>query len=105
MKINGINVNKEIYSKICEICPSLKKFFEQGYLDLFKEYFDNKDKKYEFHGKIIVLSKKTKTFNDLLNKKINKNNKCKERFKYIANNYFLKSHKKKKKILFRTKIK
>lgn len=100
MKINGESVNKKIYLKICEICPSFKQFFEIRYLDLFEVYFNNNNKIYEYKGESFLLSQRTKTFADLMNKyKL-----YQDKLKYIAINYFLKYHKRIKKKLFKTSI-
>jgi hypothetical protein len=93
MKIHDESVNKVIYYKICNICPFMFDFLQKSYLNLFKEYYFNKNKIFEVNGKVIQLSKKTKTFHDLLEK----NTFQKDKLKYMAINYFLNSGKKHKK--------
>ena len=66
LKVHGENVNKIIYSKICNILPFMTDFFEKTYLDLFKEYYFDNNKLILLYGKFIRLSKKTKTFSDLI---------------------------------------
>ena len=85
MKIHDETVNKNIYYKICSLCPSLIDYFQRSYVSLFREYYYNKNKIFIVNGRIIKLSIKTKTFNDLLIK----NYKCKDKLKYIANRFFL----------------
>ena len=92
--------NKEIYLKICKICPYMTEFLQQNYLTLFKEYYYNKNKTFEVNGKMIQLSEKTKVFNDL----ILKNSQHKEKLKYVAINYFLNTYKRMKKPNFITCI-
>ena len=93
MKIHDESVNKIIYYKICNICPFMFDFLQKSYLNLFKEYYFNKNKILEVNGKVIQLSKKTKTFHDLMEK----NTSQKDKLKYMAINYFLNSCKKHKK--------
>ena len=85
MKIHDESVNKKIYYKVCSICPFMFDYFQRSYLSLFREYFYNKNKIFIVNGRIIQLSIKTKTFNDL----IIKNYKYKDKLKYIANRFFL----------------
>ena len=92
MKIHDDSVNKNIYNKVCLLCPFMSGFLQRSYLSLFKEYYYNKTKIFIVNGKIIPLSIKTKTFNDL----INKNYAYKEKLKYIAVNYFLNNYKRSK---------
>ena len=100
MKNNDISVNKNIYEEICQLSPFIQEFLQMNYLDLFKQYYNNKSKLFEVNGKIILISKKTKTFDDLLKKY----DKYKKRLNYIAINYFLNSYKRIKKPKFRTSI-
>ena len=100
MKNNDISVNKNIYEEICQLSPFIQEFLQMNYLDLFKQYYNNKSKLFEVNGKIILISKKTKTFNDLLKKY----DIYKKRLNYIAINYFLNSYKRIKKPKFRTSI-
>ena len=100
MKNNDISVNKNIYEEICQLSPFIQEFLQMNYLDLFKQYYNNKSKLFEVNGKIILISKKTKTFNDLLKKY----DIYKKRLNYIAINYFLNRYKRIKKPKFRTSI-
>ena len=97
-----INVNINIYNEVCQHYPFIQNFFKIKYSDLFKEYYNNKTKLFNVNGTIIHLSEKTKTFNDLINKKKNYN--YKQKFQDIAINHFLKCHKRIKKPHFKTSI-
>lgn len=87
---NNEETNKKNYEHICKEFPSLKNFFEQNMLDIFKNYYcKNKNdinNMFDFEGVKINISSKTKTFYDLLDKKENKNSKNK--FIKIINRYF-----------------
>ena len=82
--------NKKNYEHICKEFPSLKNFFEQNMIDIFKNYYcKNKNdinNMFDFEGVKINISSKTKTFYDLLEKEENKNSKNK--FIKIINRYF-----------------
>ena len=93
LKVHDDSVNKNIYNKVCSLCPFMKIFLQRNYVSLFKEYYYNKNKIFIINGRFIPLSIKTKTFHDL----INKNYAYKEKLKYIAINYFLTKFKKFKK--------
>lgn len=93
MKKHDEFVNQNIYKKVCSLCPFISLFLQRNYISLFKEYYYNHNKLFIVNGKIIPLSIKTKTFQDL----INKNSIYKEKLKYIAVNYFLNNHKRYKK--------
>ena len=80
MKIHGDFVNKIVYSKIRTMFPSLTNFFNKTCLSLFREYYLNKNNLFEVNGIIIPLSKKTKTFSDL----ITKNYKFRDKLKKVA---------------------
>ena len=88
--ISNEETNKKNYEHICKEFPSLKNFFVQNMIDIFKNYYcKNKNdinNMFDFNGIKIVLSSKTKTFYDLLEKKENKNSKNK--FIKIINQYF-----------------
>jgi hypothetical protein len=68
------SMNYETFNKVCEKSEWLKDFFKINYLILFKYYYNNckKLEKITFKEKDIFLSKKTESFYDLLEKKINK---------------------------------
>jgi hypothetical protein len=87
---NKEETNKKNYEHICKEFPSLKNFFEQKMIDIFKNYYcKNKNdinNMFDFEGVKIKLSSKTKTFYDLLEKEENKNSKNK--FIKIINRYF-----------------
>ena len=82
--------NKKNYEHICKEFPSLKNFFEQKMIDIFKNYYCKNKKDinnmFDFEGVKINISSKTKTFYDLLEKQENKNSKNK--FIKIINRYF-----------------
>ena len=97
-KTKDININKYSYNKICAMCPSIKKYFNKNYLEIFKEYYYIDNKNFvEIDRNIITLSGNFKTFIDLIHKHI----KYKDRLESCAINYFLDSHKKFKKSKFK----
>ena len=100
MKVHDDSVNKNIYSTICKMSPFMVEYLNQGYVSLFKEYYFNENRIFKVDGKIINLSIKTKTFNDLILKNIE----YKKKLKYIAINYFLNSYKRTRKPNFMTYI-
>ena len=62
------DINKNTLNKVCKISNWLNLFFNEKYIDLFQIYYNNENplKEILFEGKKIILSKKTKTFYDLL---------------------------------------
>ncbi len=100
IKLSDKNINKNIYKTICVMCPSLKLYFQKNYIELFKEYFNNKNKIFLVNGKLIKISEKTKTFEDLMEKyKL-----YQEKLRNIAIKFFLNNYKKNKKPKFKTHI-
>ena len=93
------NINEQIYKSVLEEYPDIQEFFDKSYLDLFKDYYENKNNIFRFNKKIIPLSDKTKqkTFDKL----IEKNMKYKEKIKYVSINYYLNSYKRLKKPYFK----
>ena len=85
--------NYQTYLKVCEKLPFMKKFMDQGYSDMFNNYYFSSDKVFIVNGKLINLSERTEIFSDL----INRNYPYKERIKYVAVNYFLFNYRKMKK--------
>jgi hypothetical protein len=61
------NNNENTLNEVCKI-PWLNEFFSMNYMDFFKKYYYKEKplKEIPFNKKIITLSKKTKTFYDLL---------------------------------------
>ena len=102
MKNNEKQANKYIYENILKECPSIDEFFKMNYLTLFKEYYFNKNNIFQFNGKIIPLSEKTKekTFNYF----IIKHHSYLEKIKYVCINYYLNCYKRMKKPNFTTKL-
>ena len=96
------NENKKSLNIVLEKCPSLQKYFEKSYLDLFREYYYNENDIFIVNEKRIPLSEKTKkkTFRFLIKKK--KNSHLKERIKYVSVKYLIYSYKKMKKPNFMT---
>lgn len=91
LKTYDKNINKNTFLKISNMCPFLADFFQKkSYLDLFKEYYLDKNKIFNVNGIAVQLSLNTKTFKDLLNK----NNKHKNKLKYIAIKNFINDYKK-----------
>ena len=70
--INKYENNHYTYSFVCEKSSLLEEFFEKSYLEIFKEYYFKDKRVINLNGLEILLSEKTKTFNDLLNKDDNK---------------------------------
>ena len=70
------DINQNLIKKGIDSSSWLEKFFNMKYLDLFNDYYYNKEeplKEFNFGEKKIVLSNKTKSFYDLLHKKGNEN--------------------------------
>ncbi len=93
------NENKTILKIILEKYPSIEEFFKTNYLDLFRQYFNNKNDIFKVNGRIIPLSERTKqkTFISL----IKKNDVLKEKIKYVCINYLLNSYRRMKKPCFK----
>ena len=70
--INKYENNHYTYSFVCEKSSLLEEFFEKSYLEIFRDYYLKDKRVINFNGLEILLSEKTKTFNDLLNKDDNK---------------------------------
>ena len=100
MKKHDKTANKEVYVKICEMCPFMSEFLHQNYLDFFKDNYYNKKLNIPINGKIIKISDKTKTFNDLLLK----NSQHRDKLRRVAINYFLNTYKRMKKPNFTTYV-
>ena len=99
MKNHESFVNEDIYNKVCRLCPFMFEFLEQNFMTLFKEYYYyNKNKIYFVNGKQIIISDRTKNFNDL----INKNYAYKEKIKFIVLNNFFEDDRAFEKIKFKT---
>ncbi len=64
------DINIITLNEVCNLSDRLNKFFNQKYMELFQTYYNQERplKEFLFEGEKIVLSKKTKTFYDLLNK-------------------------------------
>ena len=85
--------NSLTYIKVCNKLPFMKNFMDQGYLNMFNNYYFSSSKVFIINGKLINLSERTKIFSDLLNR----NYPYKERIRYVLVNYFLFDYKKMKK--------
>ena len=76
--IKGLNkeekeqFNDNIYKNICKYSLTLRDFFEQSYIDIFKKYYFINLREINYKELHIELSEQTKTYNDLLNKDDNK---------------------------------
>ena len=70
--INKYENNHYTYSFVCKKSSLLEEFFEKSYLEIFRDYYLKDKRVINFNGLKILLSEKTKTFNDLLNKDDNK---------------------------------
>ena len=100
MKIHDETVNKNIYMKVCSLCPFMEEFLQRSYISLFNDYYYSKNKIFIVNGHIIPLSSRTKTYSDL----IKKNYAYKEKIKYIVINYILNRYKRLKKPNFKINI-
>ena len=81
--------NKNIYNKVIDLSDWLKKLFDMNYLAAFKLYYNECQPldSFEFEGKIIKLSKKTKSF-IFLHDKVQTEEK-RVNLKSIARDYYL----------------
>ena len=96
------NINEQIYKSVLERFPDIQEFFDRTYLNLFEDYYENKNNIFKFNEKVIPLSYKTKqkTFAKLIEKNI----KYKEKIKIVTINYYLNSYKRIKKPNFKTRF-
>lgn len=84
------SINKQIYQKLCVLCPFLVKLFDMSYLELFSKYYFFKTSKIIcFEGRNVNLSQKTKFFSDL----IKKNDIGAEKIQQIAVHNFIENDK------------
>ena len=85
------NINEIIYNKLCEKCPSLRfNYFNKLFKEFFIEYYYNKNERFIIiNGVKVILSKKTQTFNALIQKNI----KFSSKFRHIASYFYINSAK------------
>jgi hypothetical protein len=83
------NINKIIFDKICTLNPSLKKFFEISYLDMFNNYYCRNEREIDVEGYHVKLSNRTRLFVDL----IEKNQSSKKIIEEISERYFFNKEK------------
>ena len=97
------NENEKNLNVLLKKYPFLLEYFRTNYLELFIQYYKNKNDYFEINGQIIPFSEKTKkkTFSSLINKEINNN--LKEKIIYVCINYLMNSYKKVKKPNFQIK--
>jgi len=90
------NINQITYIKLCNQCPQLKQnYFNKLFKEFFIEFYYNKNERViALNGLNINLSKKTQTFNKL----IQKNAKYSDKFRYIASFFYI-NNKEEKKLL------
>ena len=93
------SINLRTYQEICGISPSLKKFFEISYLELFNKYYYKNNRIICFEEKNIIISQKTKLFEDLIQKNIESADKIKQ----IAINNFIEKQQSYKLPIFKIK--
>ena len=88
------NINEIIYKKICEQYPELKLYyFNKLFKEFFVEYYYNKNERFVIINRVkVILSNKTKTFIQLIQKNI----KFKEKFKIVASYFYMNNQKEKK---------
>ncbi len=98
-KTCGSNINKIIYNKLCEKCPNLKyNYFNKIFKEFFIEYYYNKNERFILiNGVKVILSNKTNTFNDLIQKNIQFNLKFRQIASYFYTNSILEDKNNKKK--------
>ena len=93
-KNKGINkkgkTNKDIYDLICKESSLLKEFFDKRYLEVFENYYLTNKRSIIYKGINIILSEKTKTFENLLNK--DRNVLAKSKINDIIENLYLKNN-------------
>ena len=82
-KFNG-DINKKTFDYICNNNMLLKKFFEISYLDMFNNYYCQNKREFIVEGYKVILSQRTRLFNDLISKNLSSAEKLKE----IAEEYF-----------------
>ena len=78
--------NYNMYNDICKNSLILRDFFEQSYMDMFKNYYFKNVREINYKELHIELSEQTKTYNDLLNKDDNKN--AENKFLIIVKKYY-----------------
>ena len=83
-KFDG-NINKNTFDYICNNSIFLKQFFEMSYLDMFNNYYYQNKREIIIEGHKVILSQRTRLFNDLILKNLSSANKLKE----IAEEYFI----------------
>ena len=83
------NINEIIYNKLCEKCPSLRfNYFNKIFKEFFIEYYYNKNERFIIiNGVKVILSKKTQTFNALIQNNI----KFSSKFRQIASYFYISS--------------
>ena len=86
--INKYENNHDTYSFVCKKSSLLEEFFEKSYLEIFKEYYFKDKRVINLNGLEILLSEKTGTFNNLLNK--GNNSSIKHVFLLIINELYFK---------------
>ena len=98
-KTCGSNINKIIYNKLCEKCPNLKyNYFNKIFKEFFIEYYYNKNERFILiNGVKVILSNKTNTFNNLIQKNIQFNLKFRQIASYFYTNSILEDKNNKKK--------
>ena len=85
------NYNEDIYNKLINSSEVLDEFFNMDYLSLFYNYYNNGEilNKIIINNREIKLSKNTKSFDALINKKQTKNDKMKNMMINCINIVFL----------------
>ena len=89
--IQSKKTNHKKYLTACNKFPLLKEFFDLSYLKVFEEYYFTNKRIINFNKLNILLSEKTKTFDDLLNKERNRT--IKSRFLFIVDKFYFKIEK------------
>ena len=90
--------NKEIYTEIKDASPIFTSFFNKNFVDIFTKYYYNYENIYNFEGKKISISWRTKnnTFKEL----VENIDVPFEKLNYIIHYYFIEGHRKKYKNIF-----
>jgi hypothetical protein len=80
-------INENTYENIIKKSSLLNEFFDKSYLDLFENYYYKDRREFDFKGKHFILSKNTKTFYNLLEKRNNRS--VEYKFQNVIKNKYL----------------
>ena len=86
-KLFNNDINENTYKNIIKKSSLLNEFFDKSYLDLFENYYYKDTREFDFKGKHFILSKNTKTFDNLLEKGNNRS--VEYKFQNVIKNKYL----------------